>query len=348
MVLGRFAFIVFVFFGLAACERVPDWERKLRESGYELDARRMNELKKWIWSCRGTISRLNRENRTRWIGEDFESFLDYFRNRDLTVLDISGSKILVGSGIFWSSEHLVQISDDPQDLSQVECSNGASGWLPAELVSYDRFLSLGVWRVPGAKALLSPASRWTVPSEESAHPSVRLVAALLPGHLETMSVELQTVRSPLPISIDKELLLFLPTPPRVLREGLLFDDQWRLLGMVTPLDQSPWGLALKTSYLDRAVRDLISNGSVARPSLGFLVRYVADVGFVVQQVDVGGAAYDAGLRTNDLLLKMKERELKRLSDWEDISSADIGSPISITYSRDGKSFETQIRVRRAQ
>jgi S1-C subfamily serine protease len=65
-------------------------------------------------------------------------------------------------------------------------------------------------------------------------------------------------------------------------------------------------------------------------------------GFVVQEVEVGGIAYAAGIRANDVIKKWNEQELTRLSDWSSEDRLQTGDSIGVLYERNSKSFETRL------
>jgi serine protease Do/serine protease DegQ len=108
------------------------------------------------------------------------------------------------------------------------------------------------------------------------------------------------------------------------------------------------GFAIPSNLVASIMNQLIEHGEVRRGYLGIGVQAMSSElaeafevdwreGVVVVEVDPDGAAEDAGLTPGDIIVKVGDRDIKRLSDFHSQSAVlMIGDDIEVLVLRDGK------------
>jgi S1-C subfamily serine protease len=308
-------------------------------------SQRFNQLKRWLWTCRGVTSHYGEEKNKRGVGQDIENFVDHFREKGLSSLDTSNSKTVLGMAFLWSDAGTL-ISWLPwyEGVRDIECSNGILPWIPAAVKGSDRALDLVVLHADlPADANFRKENRWLVRSEPMAlGESLNIISTSSPGLPDLVKVYIQPSRTNLHTGVDENLILFLPPPPLISSAGVLVDEKWRVAGYLLSNSTATWGAAIQIPTLDELISMINRKGKVTRPYVGFKVRQSAPEGFMISQVEVGGPAHLSGLRVQDRILKWDKVDLKSSPDWKELRSEDIGKAISVTYQRGSKTIETQI------
>ncbi len=122
------------------------------------------------------------------------------------------------------------------------------------------------------------------------------------------------------------------------------------------------GFAIPINMAQQIVKQLVDHGSVQRGQLGVVVRdfdpalvreVKADVehGAIIQEVQSGSAAEDAGLEVGDILLSIDGSPVRSSADVRNkIGSRQVGDTIRIELVRDGRrrTISAKIRSRIAQ
>lgn len=330
---------------LAACERIPEWERQGVAAKSMEESQRFSQLKRWLWTCRAVPSHYQDEKKQKFIGPEIENFVDHYRTRGLSSLDTSSSKTILGTAFLWSDAGIL-ISWLPwfETVHDIECSNGVVGWLPATVKGSDRALDLVVLGVnlPSDSNFRS-SNRWLLRSEPLAlGENLQVVSSSSVGLTDLMRVNVQPSQTNLHTGVDEALILYLPKPAPVSEGGILVDEKWRVVGYTLPNSSATWGSAIRMASLEEIVSMIQRKGKVSRPYIGFKVRHSSENGFTVSQVEVGGPAHQAGIRVQDTIMKWDFVNLKNLSDWKELGPDSIGRTIAVTYQRGGKTIETQI------
>ncbi len=338
-------FIAGVLF-LAACEKIPELERRA-SSGMSSDRNtKILELRKWLWTCRGDSSAFRVSREQKLPGEMIEDFVDYFRNKGLSSLDSDNSLSILSSAILWKdSGVLLAPISSYLEAKSIECTNGSIPWTKVSVRGIDRGLDIVALKMSTPlPSDLKKYKMWAPRSSEiRADESFFVFSALYPGQMDRTQVQLQPFASQMHTGIDDDLLLFLPPPPEALKGGLLIDSEIRVVGYLLPKQSSLWGVAISVKRADFSVTSILEKGQVPLPFLGLKLR--GDVlGVLVQQVEVGSPAYRAGLRVDDRIKKWDAKNLLALTDWQEVSASDIGRTIAVTYERDKKIIETQVKV----
>jgi S1-C subfamily serine protease len=329
----------------AGCERIPEIERKTSLGKNSENSRHLVELKKWLFTCRGTGTTPGFQKIHKDLGDKIEEFVDYFHSKGLSTVTSEEPATLVGTAVLWKpSGYLLAGALNFSDVKEIECTNGIIPWTKAKIRGVDRSLDLVVLRldpsaVPSIKSYLLWGARTdTIAVDEM----LSVLSAGYPGQVDRYSVQLQPFPSSMRTGIDENLLLFLPPLPEVSVGGLLVDSSVRVVGYVLPHQSSLWGAAISFRRADFAVASIMEKGSVPQAFTGLKARY-HDGFFSVQQIEVGSPAYRSGLRLDDIILKWNRHALAQLTDWQEVSSADIGKSIPITYQRGDKIIEGEIR-----
>lgn len=131
--------------------------------------------------------------------------------------------------------------------------------------------------------------------------------------------------------------------------GPLCDIKGNVIGMNTaiiPYGQGI-GFAISAESISKVVPELIKNGRVIRPWVGF--RYIdmsqpladrlgiANIDGVIIQVYKGYSAHKAGLQTADIIVEIKGKQVMNSDDMKSlIKTLKVGDKLPITAVRDGK------------
>lgn len=350
MVLKRLAEVV--LFGVCAlfisgCERIPEWERKTTLSKDFDQARRLTEFKKWLWTCRGIIPNFALEKGHAALGAEIDKFLDHFRRKGISGIDTTGLKTLLGTAALWNENgYLVIPLSWVENVQEIECSYGNDAWLPAKLVGVDHALDTAVLKaeIPAAWNFRK-GTRW-IQREDALGLNERLIllSSAYPGQLDVLQLSYQPLRGDLFTGMDEQLILFLPPPPAISTGGLVVDEKLRVVGYALTFGEKVWGAAIKISKLDENISAILKWGKVLRPYVGMKLKLMPDQTFSVQQIDIGGPAHLAGLRSEDVILEWNRVKLKGLSDWLEIRTSEIGRAVPVVYKRGDKITETQVKI----
>ena len=340
----RLVFIAGLGLALSACERVPEIERKIATGKNSDQSRHLLEVRKWLWTCRGFSNNSAFTKGRKEIGEQIEEFVDYFQTKGLSTITSEEPSSILGTAILWKeSGYLVAGGTNFSEMKNIECSNGLIPWTKVSIKGFDHALDLVVLKLdmsvlPQIKTYI----RWAVRSDAILLDEyLSVIASAFPGQVDRLSVQTQPFPSSMHTGIDEDLILFLPRVPEVLGGGLLVDSSMRAVGYLLPKQSGPWGLAVTVKRVDFSINSIVEKGSVPLPYAGLKLRYASGK-FIVQQIEVGSPSYRAGLRVDDIVLKWDRRDLKQLSDWQEMSVKDIGHTIPLTYQRGEKTFEAQM------
>lgn len=113
------------------------------------------------------------------------------------------------------------------------------------------------------------------------------------------------------------------------------------------------GFAIPINRVRRVVEDLIEHGSVRRPWIGVRLRYpqnanvreAISAGAVVAAVTPGSPAATANIRAGDAILRAGTRAVRNAFDWEAVLlDTRVGESVALRVRRDGREFETTVRV----
>ncbi len=108
------------------------------------------------------------------------------------------------------------------------------------------------------------------------------------------------------------------------------------------------GFAIPSNMVAAIMTQLIKHGEVERGRLGIRVQALnAELakafnvsfveGVVVVEVDKGGVAANAGVQPGDIIVKVNDRDIKRVVDFHSQSALlMVGDTVNLTVSRDGK------------
>jgi len=339
--------LILIFVLLSSCERIPDWERTSVSSVVKSQRQKLERLRYWLWTCRGKIKDVTSDDSKVLISRKVNSFLEQFRSFGLSSIDQTGPKALMGTALLWDDQgHLVTLLHWVNPIGGIECSNGDIPWLAATTIGVDRPLNLAVLKVDLTDHKGNfEQNHWARRSADvGGHARFSIVASSYPRILDRLEVTLQPFRPSLNTGVDEGLILFLPVPPRILQGGVLIDEEVRVAGYLFQSELDAWGAALSIEHLEGLVNAMLKNGTVDRPYSGFRAKFMAEKGFVIQQIDVEGPAYQSGLRIKDRLMVWDGHALDRMADWKDAGLEDIGRSIALTYRRGSKTVETQITI----
>ncbi len=340
--------LVLTLVTLSACERVPEWERKAAKIK-SLDTQvRLSEFKRFLWTCRALSLRSSEAGAKQALnlGDHYEAYLDFFRAKDLSTIDTAGPKMILGSAFLWDAQGtLVASIPDLANLKGVECRNRDQNWTAAKIVGQDEGLDLTVLKVEytGAKFKTNPwLTREDAPRLDD---EVWAVSSLLPGQLDRQQVTLEGLSPDLQSGLDSDLMLFLPPPALVVSTGILVDQEFRLLGMLLVSLRNFWGTAVSRARVERSILGILKNGKIDRPYLGVKLQAAhPHEGLMVTQVAVGSPAYQAGLRTQDVLIEWNGVKILSEQDWKEPAVEDVGRMIRFKFKRGSSVTESSVSI----
>lgn len=331
LVLGILMFTV-------GCERIPEWERTAQNAEDGVLGRRYAELSKWLWSCRGEIASNRKPS-------EFELLQDHFRERNLSTLDSQEVKVFLTSGFVWDAAGRVVVNWPRQlDVKNFECRGQGSGWKIAKLLGHDSALDVAVVSV-GSIPGLPMTNPWLERSSRLKFDEKLLLATSpFAGRIETWPVSIQSLHPQLGTSIDEDLFLFDSALTSVQKGAVVLDRDWKVVGLALSTPGSIWGVGLTVFKLRELAESLITEGDVKRPYLGFKLKFYPEEGFRVAQVEVGGPAYEAGLRADDQLVQWDGLVLEKQDSWVEPRRSDVGRKIAFRYKRSTREIESVLKV----
>ena len=143
--------------------------------------------------------------------------------------------------------------------------------------------------------------------------------------------------------------------------GALVDTQGQLIGINTAIASRTgvfqgYSFAIPINLVKRIIDDIIEYGEFRRPILGIVVDDLnADwaeklnvnytQGVVIASVEANGSADKAGLKPDDVILGVDNKELKSVPGLQEaVSRAAIGDIIRVKISRKGKILELPVKL----
>lgn len=328
---------------LSACERIPNWEgrRLLEEPRDELKSYEAVESR--LWACR---ARLASNEETSW-GRGLENFLEGFQEAGLSLVREASPKTLIGTAFYWEELELFLLSTEIlQGATELECRQPESSWLKVRVLGQDQPSHLAVAEVAEEGADLKPKGslRWR---ESPLRTREALTTFALPQRSLFVSDRVYAA-GPKPLlqtGMDDDLRAFSPAVHSSFLGGLVLDQNARVVAWLNRVEE-PLGLSfgLDREALLRLAQSLSEKGLVERPYWGFRIVFEEGEGFVVQEVEVGGIAHQAGLRVNDRLLEWNGKVLERFSDWRAEMGSGSEEAIILGYERAGRRYDARLKT----
>jgi serine protease Do len=110
------------------------------------------------------------------------------------------------------------------------------------------------------------------------------------------------------------------------------------------------GFAIPINRVKRVTEDLLAHGTIRRPWVGLKVEppplgRVRTLGAQVSSVVPGSPAAQADLRTGDILLRSRDREIRNAYDWEaELLELRVGERVPVLVRRAGREFRVELVV----
>ena len=116
------------------------------------------------------------------------------------------------------------------------------------------------------------------------------------------------------------------------------------------------GFAIPTHAVNRVVEQILRHGRVVRPFLGIsgvdvdtaIVRrfnLAVDSGVLLAEVGRDTPAYEGGLRSGDIVVRVGGQEIKQMRDLLlSLSGVSVGDVLRISFIRSGREYETSVRL----
>jgi S1-C subfamily serine protease len=335
----RLLAIVGLCISLSACERVADWERSAAREASSVGGQMWNQWKDSLWSCRANGENLKLTS----FHESWESFLSHFHTYELTSLLPDFEWKRMGTAFEWDGSGLLVMLQSLEGAKKIECASAGQPWVPFNLVGSDD--ALGLWVLKPQKPLSKKSGRTWVGRSGALNrdEELMLLSSPLPGLLLHHPLPFQFQSPPLGTGLDSEIILFEKVASPALRGGVVVDSDHRLVAFHLSI-AGPWDTAVQLSQVELSVDSILEAGFVQRSSLGMKLRIAADQSLVVQQVKVGGPAYQAGLRPQDRLLSWDGVNDIKSSQWREPGRDAIGKKIPLLFQRGEAQFEAVLTV----
>jgi serine protease Do len=143
--------------------------------------------------------------------------------------------------------------------------------------------------------------------------------------------------------------------------GPLIDLAGRVVGINTAIITQSGGyegigLAIPSAMARRVVESLIKDGKVVRGYLGVRIqaldvahakrlRLPSNRGALITDVQPGSPAERAGLKSNDVVVKLAGHEIADPGSLKNVTAAlDVGSEVAVNFFRDGEAKTVQVKI----
>ena len=281
-----------------------------------------------------------------------------------------------GSGVYLGNDLVVTNFHVVLDASAIAVASGYDAF-EAELVGRDPVLDIALLRAQGLSETVGPIA--LAPSNEIAIGQPAHVIGYPLGIGKSISSGIVSgIGRELPLNTSSWLSPFIQTDAPVSggnSGGPLVDDCGHLIGLVTLRSVSPQaeniGFAIPVETLRRDLPELIETGKVARPWHGLYGQMVTPVvlqllgappmvamftrGFLVETVEPGSAADEAGIRGGtlpvswgmqqmilggDIIIQVNGHPILSLEDAREVvRQLKIGQAVKVKLLRDGEEME---------
>lgn len=140
--------------------------------------------------------------------------------------------------------------------------------------------------------------------------------------------------------------------------GALVSSSGKVIGINTvkigATDVEGIGFAIPSNIAKPIVDELIKNGKIVRPYIGIsgislddnmAKRYNLVKGVYVAKIESSSAAYNAGIKVGDVIVKIDDKEITTIEELNEIkNSKSVGDTVKITVYRDGKNTEINVKL----
>lgn len=140
--------------------------------------------------------------------------------------------------------------------------------------------------------------------------------------------------------------------------GALVSSSSKVIGINTvkigATDVEGIGFAIPSNIAKPIVDELIKNGKIVRPYIGIsgislddnmAKRYNLVKGVYVAKIESSSAAYNAGIKVGDVIVKIDDKEITTIEELNEIkNSKSVGDTVKITVYRDGKNTEINVKL----
>lgn len=140
--------------------------------------------------------------------------------------------------------------------------------------------------------------------------------------------------------------------------GALVSSSGKVIGINTvkigATDVEGIGFAIPSNIAKPIVDELIKNGKIVRPYIGIsgislddnmAKRYNLVKGVYVAKIESSSAAYNAGIKVGDVIVKIDDKEITTIEELNEIkNSKSVGDTVKITVYRDGKNIEINVKL----
>lgn len=140
--------------------------------------------------------------------------------------------------------------------------------------------------------------------------------------------------------------------------GALVSSSGKVIGINTvkigATDVEGIGFAILSNIAKPIVDELIKNGKIVRPYIGIsgislddnmAKRYNLVKGVYVAKIESSSAAYNAGIKVGDVIVKIDDKEITTIEELNEIkNSKSVGDTVKITVYRDGKNTEINVKL----
>ncbi len=287
-----------------------------------------------------------------------------------------------GSGVYLGNDLVVTNFHVVLDASAIAVSAGYIAF-EAELLGRDPVFDIAILRAKGLSEVIGPIA--LAPSNEIAIGQPAHVIGYPLGIGKSISSGIVSgVGRELPLNTSSWLSPFIQTDAPVSggnSGGALVDDCGHLIGLVTLRSLSPEaeniGFAIPVETLRRDLPELVKTGKVARPWHGLYGQMVTPIilqllgappmaamftrGFLVETVEPGSAAGEAGIRGGtlpvlwgmqemilggDIIVQVNGRQILSIEDAREVvQQLEIGQTVKVKLLREGEEMEVSAMIK---
>ncbi len=287
-----------------------------------------------------------------------------------------------GSGVFLGNDLVVTNFHVVLDATAIAVIAGYNAF-EAELIGRDPVLDIALLRAKGLSEMIDPIA--LSPSDELSIGQPAHVIGYPLGIGKSISSGIVSgVGRELPLNTSSWLSPFIQTAAPVSggnSGGALVDDCGHLIGLVTLRSLSPEaeniGFAIPVETLRRDLPELVKTGKVARPWHGLYGQMVTPIilqllgappmaamftrGFLVETVEPGSAAGEAGIRGGtlpvlwgmqemilggDIIVQVNGRQILSIEDAREVvQQLEIGQTVKVKLLREGEEMEVSAMIK---
>lgn len=304
--------------------------------------------------CEMTASEIYAANVNSTVGITTSVTTNYFGFQTTAAASGSGF-ILTENGYIVTNYHVIE------DANAIKVTTYDDTTYEAELIGYDESNDLAVLKVDGEDLMpvvLGDSDQMNVGDSVIAigNPLGELTFSLTSGSISALNRE---------ITINNTAMNLIQTDCAINSGnsgGALFNTYGEVIGITNAKYSSSGssgeasidniGFAIPINSVSEIIKSIIEDGYIMKPYIGVSLSDLGSAyqrfgltGAVIQNVEEGSPASDAGLQQNDIITKVNGTDISGTDDLTStISSAEDGEVLMLTVYRQGETMEIEVEL----